>query len=142
MKIPLKFIFCALFVTIGAYAQHPNENKLKFYHKNPVWIRMMEDSSVNYYEAKIAFEEFWRNKEKPEEEHEANEKSKKKSFLARLFQSTSDSKKYSFEYKRFENWLRTKAPYIKPDGTLMTDDEYLKLINEELRRRKEDALKF
>lgn len=141
MKIPSIFIFCALLISISVSAQHPNKNKLRFYHKNPEWIHMMGDSSVNYYEAKIAFEEFWRNKEKPEE-RETDEKSEEKSFFVRLFQNTSDSKKYSFEFKQFENWLRIKAPYVKSDGTLMTDDEYLELINEELRRRKEDALKF
>lgn len=142
MKNLLFFIVSStVFFTAVSAQNPPDKAKIKFYQKNPVWIRMMDDSTVNYNEAKIAFEEFWKGKEEPEEEgYETNEK--RKSLLARLFENDEDSEKYAFEHKRFENWLRTKAPYVKPDGTLMSDDEYLKLINEELRRRKEDASKL
>lgn len=140
-NIPTIVFACIAFTTIVSAQNQPDKAKIKFYQKNPVWIRMMDDSTVNYNEAKIAFEEFWKGKEEPEEEgHETNEK--RKSLLARLFENDEDSEKYAFEHKRFENWLRMKAPYVKPDGTLMSDDEYLKLIDEELRRRKEDASKL
>jgi len=144
MKKLLSFLISSIVLVTAVSAQQQTDKaKIKFYQKNPVWIQMMEDSTVNYHEAKLAFDEFWKGKEEPEEEgFERHTKKKKRSILARLFKSNDDAEKYAFEHKRFENWLRMKAPYVKSDGTLMTDDEYLELVDEELRRRKEDALKY
>jgi hypothetical protein len=104
---------------------------------------MMDDSSANYHEAKLAFDEFWKGKIQPEEEgYETNEKVEKESFGKRLSENDSDAKKYAFEHKRFENWLREKAPFVRLDGTIMTDDEIQKMVQEELKRRSDDASKF
>jgi hypothetical protein len=143
MKRTLLILF-----TIGASsfvvnAQQTEKQKLKSYRKNPHWITMMDDSSVNYNEAKLAFEEFWKGKERPEEEgHETNEKIERKSFLEKIFENNSDARKYAFEHKRFENWLLMKAPFVRLDGTIMSDDEILQMVSEELKRRTEDAVKF
>lgn len=143
MKLKLLLVCICLSVTGYVMGQESQSRKLKNYRKNPVWIQMMDDSTVNYNEAKLAFDEFWRGKETPEEEgFETNKKIEKKSRLEKNSESTEDAKKYAFEHKRFENWLRTKAPYVKPDGSIMTDQEIQELTNEELRRRKEDASKF
>lgn len=44
------------------------------YHESPVWIKMMNDPNVNYYEACKAFDIYWIGREIPaESEGEANE---------------------------------------------------------------------
>lgn len=130
-------VFVTILISTNVYCQQSEKAKLRLYQKSPVWINMMEDSNVNYHEAKLAFEEFWKGKEVPEEEgYETNENISKKSFIESIFENNKDAKKYAFEHKRFENWLRIKAPFVKLDGQLMTDEEVLSLITEELQRRK------
>lgn len=92
----------------------------------PYWIAMMNDSTVNYYDAVNAFDIYWKNRVKPTEdngeaidifgnqkspEEEQNEKSR-----------TSE---YVFEYKQFLNWKQTHKNLIKPDGTLLTNEEIM-----------------
>lgn len=40
---------------------------------NPPWVKMMTDPNVNYYEAVKAYEDFWKGREKPNNEAEEME---------------------------------------------------------------------
>lgn len=142
MKKPLLLLSLFSTLSFAVLAQQTDKEKLKSYRKNPYWIAMMDDSTANYNEAKLAFEEFWKGKVRPEEEgYKTNEKIKKES-AKRLVENDSDAKKYAFEHKRFENWLREKAPFVRLDDSIMTENEIQKLVQDELRRRNEDASKF
>jgi len=92
----------------------------------PYWIAMMDDPKVNYYQAIEAFEKYWENREQPTEKDgeakdifekdktkEENEKEEKRSVL------------YVYEYKQFLNWKDKNKDFVKPDGTIMTQQEIL-----------------
>ncbi|MCZ8286099.1 MAG: hypothetical protein O9353_11655 [Bacteroidia bacterium] len=96
---------------------------------------MMNDSTVNYFEIKKAFDLFWQNKPLPTEEEEIigerNGKAREKeSFLKNLFKSKKekqeeDSNKYAFAYKKFKHWELINLPYVQEDGRILTANERL-----------------
>jgi hypothetical protein len=92
---------------------------------------------VNYKLAVKAFNDYWKNKEKPAEEEEI--------FAAKAKKIKSDPKgpetqMYAFEYKRFLNWQRSVLPFVQPDGRILTKAERLKIFEEEKKRRQEAGL--
>lgn len=119
-----------------------DKKKLKEFRNNPVWITMMDDSTVNYYEAQIAFDEFWRGKQSPGELNEGEhgeEEEHERSIAARILKSDKRYKEeivqYAFEHKKFKYWLRKNAPYVKEDGTVMSQSEKDALVQQELANR-------
>lgn len=84
----------------------------------PSWVKMMDDPKVNYYQAVNEFNNFWKDKVKPEEENEFfNDQKIKKA------PEDSDALKYAFEYKKFMHWQREMLVFVKEDGTLLTSEE-------------------
>lgn len=126
-KIRLLFLMILLLAyTNILYAQ---QNKTD---DKPGWIRMMNDSTVNYFTAVKAFNDFWKGKEKPVEEDEtfaANAKKEK-----RRSPKEKDAEKYAFEYKKFLNWQRSVLPYVQPDGRILTPQQRLKIFYEEKKK--------
>ena len=55
-----------LFFSIHAFAQ--TKSKTPNYSKHPYWIDMIKDPNVNYFEAVKAYDEFWKDRKKPEQE--------------------------------------------------------------------------
>jgi hypothetical protein len=104
----------------------------------PQWVKMMDDPQVNYFTAKKEFENFWKNKERPTEEKETfgNFQTKKETKVKAA--KTADAQKYSFEYKKFLNWQREIAPYVQPDGHILSVEERIKIWEQEKKNR-EDA---
>ena len=92
----------------------------------PYWIAMMNDSTVNYYDAVNAFDIYWKNRVKPTEDNgEAidifgNQKSPEEEQKEK-----SRTSEHVFEYKQFLNWKQTHKNLIKPDGTLLTNEEIM-----------------
>ena len=127
------------------YAQGKSHSKkqLREYRNNPHWINMMDDSTANYYEAKLAFEEFWRGKPTPEQlnegEFEAEEEEHDRSIFARILKSDNQYKaeivQYAFEHRKFNYWLRKNAPYVKADGTVMSQAEKDQIVQQEIANR-------
>lgn len=109
----------------------------KEYERKPLWIQMMNDPAVNYFEAKKAFDLFWKNKPLPTEEDEImgeqhGSGEKRRSFLKELFKSKKErqeeeSQRYAFDYKKFKHWERLVLPYVQEDGRILSQDEKLKL---------------
>ena len=132
----LLFCLIALSSAISAQTTHTQ----KEYERKPLWIDMIKDPAVNYFEAKKAFDLFWKNKPLPTEEDEIiGEKNgtgeKRNSFLKELFKSKKErkeeeSQKYAFDYKKFKQWERLAFPYIQADGKILSQDEKLKLWQE------------
>lgn len=140
-KVIIVFLFVIFSKTLLC-AQALTKKEERNYRHHPVWITMMNDPHVNYYKAEEAFNLFWEGKEKPEEEgyegeEIGGEKKEKKSFFEKLFENDKDAKKYAFQYKQFKNWLKVKYAYLKPDGTLMSEDEFQQQVQDELSRRKQ-----
>ena len=124
MLKPLLFTICILH-GFNLFAQ---KNKETDYRKNPVWIQMMEESSVNYFEAVLAFNLYWEHRNKPLEEDElfsANQEDKMEdNFIARKRSEKNESNEdVAFAYKKFKRWQITNASLIHEDGTLLTPEE-------------------
>ena len=115
----------------------------------PSWITMMDDPDVNYYEAVKAFNEYWKNKEKPIEEgelFEAVENKEKEAELKQRKEKSKDedpAKKYAFEYKRFLWWMKEIEPFVQSDGRILSMDERISQWKQskELKKQQEQKLK-
>lgn len=111
------------------------------YAKYPVWIDMMKDPNVNYFEAIKAYETFWKHHDKPKEEEEwigekftpKEKKENRKLTVWERFKMRREEKeekemeKYAYQCKRFEHWVFINKPYLQPDGRLLTPEERLEL---------------
>jgi hypothetical protein len=90
----------------------------------PYWIAMMDDPKINYYQAIDAFEKYWSNRERPTEKDgegiDIFEKDKKESEKKKPIE-------YVYEYKRFLNWKEKYKDLVKPDGTIMSQEEIIEL---------------
>ncbi len=133
----LSILLLIIFGT-GIYGVASAESAKK-YHQHPYWIEMMKDPNVNYFEACKAYDAFWKGRIKPrgeediigqqndvnagaDKDHYKSERRERKEK-----QQDADLQKYAFDCKKFENWKRQNAPYVKSDGHLMTSDERLKV---------------
>ncbi len=119
-----------------AISQTSESKKLEEYREYPHWIHMKEDSSVNYFEAVKAFDEFWKDRKAPIEDDatgEAEKDKEKEWTLARRILHTKEyklekeSEAYRFEHKKFKHWQLTVEPYVQPDGRILTSDEQLEI---------------
>lgn len=148
MKIKYTFhslLFLSFFSTQAQSLDSPSEKKLfQVYHTKPLWIAMMSDPNVNYFEACTAFEMYWTGREIPAEtEGEANklyetkgedkkkserelererEKAKKEGFYRKeeheevegLHFEDPNSYTMIYAYKQFINWRRVMSHKIDP----------------------------
>lgn len=105
------------------------ENKEALYRKSPVWIDMMNAPHVQYAEALRAFELYWANREKPAGEHAMlgadNTEKRKADFVRKKKKKGGEAEQYAVEYKAFMHWKEKMAPYVKPNGEVMTAEERL-----------------
>lgn len=123
-----KFILLLIFLSFSAQntvAQKAKTNSLE-------WIKMMDDPNVNYFKAVENFNNYWKNREKPTEENEifrekSTEKRKKES---------KETLKYAFEYKKFLNWQKKTLPFVKSDGTILSQKERIEIWEQEKLKRK------
>ena len=139
-----RWLSLSLLLTFSLFSQGPlSAQSAKKYHQHPYWIDMMKDPNVNYFEACKAYDAFWKGRIKPREEEEiigqqndVNAGADKDHYKAerrekKEKQQDADLQKYAFDCKKFENWKRQNAPYVKSDGHLMTADERLKVWHQQ-----------
>ena len=117
----------------------------KQFTKEPEWITMMEDSNANYYLTIAAYDQFWKNREKPTEEDEIigegkplNKRSKLKMLLFDWLDAKErrEAQKYKLDCKKFEHWKLVNFPYVQEDGRILSKDEQLKIWKETRRKIK------
>jgi hypothetical protein len=137
-----------MYLAVPAEAQNKTKNALRIqkdsvkeekaklarYHSEAVWVGMMDDSTTNYHEAMKAFEEFWRDRRRPSEKEESLEikLSEEHSWLEKIFKAKEIKEEklveqYSFAHKRFLNWMQVNAPFVQPDGRILSPEERLEL---------------
>jgi hypothetical protein len=93
---------------------------------HPYWIDMMNDSNINYYEAVNAFDKYWENRTPPtEKDGEAQDLFDKPKTPEQEAEQLTRSTEFVFQYKKFLNWKQTHKNLVKPDGTIMTQEEIL-----------------
>lgn len=122
-------ISSAATLSFSANAQESNRTS------TPQWVIMMNDPNTNYYEAVKAFDDFWKGKEKPVEEDEVFSNKEKHRETKKV--TDADAAKYKFEYKKFLNWKRETAPFVRAYGHILTAEERLQLFEEERKRREQ-----
>ncbi len=132
----------------------------KNYAAEPVWIKMIDDKNVNYYEAMKAYNEYWKYHPKPSGEEEEEMGEKDKSFRereretkreikkdSRKQQSAEELKKKSeenlmkYHVKRFEQWAREVKPFVQDDGRILSDKERMEIWKKQQEETKQQQKK-
>ncbi|OQP66316.1 hypothetical protein A3860_12495 [Niastella vici] len=146
MKI-LKFLQGLVIVIPILLLSHVSMAQNKTGSVTPSWITMMDDPNVNYFKAVEAFESYWKNREKPEEENEifesAVDKRKEEELKAksRRISATDPAKLYAFEYRKFLWWMKQTEPFVQPDGRIKSMDERIAEWKIQKQQKKEQAIK-
>jgi hypothetical protein len=133
----MRIWFAITLFTICIHFASAQKNLNKFYKKNPVWIDMIKDPNVNYFEAVKAYDSFWSNRKKPVEEDlilnqnkGVNDTEKDKISRRALREKRREkllNEKYGFECKKFEHWKMQVKPYVQADGSILSKEAQLKL---------------
>jgi hypothetical protein len=130
-----KFLTLFFVLSIISYSTNAqsNYNKDDFKSK-PVWITMMDDEKVNYYQAIEAYELYWKDKVQIEGEDDIiNEKASRKEEKEREKQEKqlrkmkpADRNNYDqlkYQNKRFKNWMNEVKPFVQEDGRILSRQE-------------------
>ncbi len=129
-----------------------NYNEADF-SSRPVWIEMMNDSTVNYNQAVKAFNLYWKERIKPgEEEERMNEEkkqSREKELEHRRFEKElrkmnaaerNEFDRVNYQYKRFVNWMREMRPFVQPDGRILTAQQRMDIWKQQLAESKRQKI--
>ncbi len=146
-KTVIGFVFMLL--GFAAFPQVKNHFTKKEMKKNPVWVGMIKDEHVNYFEALKAFELYFTAHKFPvmeEEEMGRNEKLKERILKSEakykkkkrkeviepnaLEKEKHEQTKLAFEVKRFNHWEMQTRPFVKEDGSIMSAEEQMKVWKE------------
>lgn len=134
--VKIKILLTASIMLISIILFSQNQKKSINYSKKPYWIDMIKDPTVNYFEAIKAYDLFWENRKKPQEENDVIGQSKsvasKRNFLSRWFKTKEERdeeaiKKYTLDVKKFNHWKLKVEPYVQADGSILDADARLKL---------------
>lgn len=110
--------------------------------KPPLWVTMMDDPNVNYFEAVKNFNDYWKTREKPVEEKElfgsVGDKEKEESIKQKKgrLKAEDPAQKYAFEYKRFLWWMREVEPFVQSDGRVKGMNERINEWRTQQQQRK------
>ncbi|MFL5764039.1 MAG: hypothetical protein ACJ77K_08870 [Bacteroidia bacterium] len=129
LKIKL-FLILAFFSGLHSFSQ--NKTQTPDYSKHPYWIDMMNDPHVNYFEAIKAYDEFWKDRKKPDQEDDIIGQKKTGAGKHHLFKTREEReeaevRKYALDVKKFEHWKIKVKPYVQEDGRILNADEQLEL---------------
>lgn len=117
-------------------AQDKKSAPTRDYKNEPVWISMMTDPNVNYYEAVKAFEMYWEGKIEPEEEYElineghittAQGDSLRQARMEWTQAQRNEYEQMKYQFKRFKDWKRTVQPFVQSDGRILSEQERLEI---------------
>ena len=131
-----------MFCVLGAIAGHAQNNQQysnRDYAKKPIWITMMADTSVNYFEIEKAFNTYWQHHTMPETEHDVigekaeREKHPSKRTLRKM-QADDDMR---MAVKKYEWWCQQMKPYVQDDGRILTPSERLKIWEQQQNEKKQ-----
>src|SRR6478609_8199686 len=128
-------VLCGLSELNAQNYSPPSKATIKDYRKNPRWIEMMASPTANYFEASIAFDEFWKGKPNPIElmEHEGEGEEHEGEAHERISEREREELiHYAMDYKKFKFWQIQHQGFIHADGTIMTEEEIQAMVQQEL----------
>ncbi len=137
MKFTRSILITLSCISFGANAQSASTvNDAK---EQPVWIQMMNDESVNYFETVEAFNSYFKTHPKPDDEVEeqlmsGNAHSKieyeremkrenKKMLTEEERKALVDKEQMIYQVKRFRNWMKEMKPFVQEDGHILSTGE-------------------
>ena len=109
----------------------------KEYGRNPLWITMIKDTSVNFFEAEKAFKIYFQHHNKPEGENEdIGERKKREKYPSKREQREMQRENHMrMDVKRYEHWRDKVRPYVQPDGRILTPSERVKIWEQQKSRK-------
>jgi hypothetical protein len=131
MKIKYLLLAC-IFMAATANAQlyHYTQSD---YAARPVWVEMIKDTSINFFEAEKAFQTYFQHHEQPGGEHdvigERGAKGKRPS--KRMQRKMLADDQMRMEVKKYERWNDKVLPFVQSDGSILTPTQRLKLWNDQ-----------
>jgi hypothetical protein len=134
-----------------AFAQEKTQESR--YKKEPLWIVMMEDTTVNFYETVKAFREYFEERAMPKEpmeteggdsferevgleERDGGEKSEKERERENRIQNPNEPS-YASEVKSFRGWYYSTQPWVRENGTIVGPLERQAIIDKQTEELKE-----
>ena len=126
-------IFCAAY-TVDAQQKVYSE---KEYAKSPVWIQMIRDTSVNFFDAEKAFTTYFRHHEKPQgEQEDIGEHAKREKYPSKSEQRKMQRENHMrMEVKKYEHWHQMMLPFVQPDGRILTPAERIQIWKDQKNKR-------
>lgn len=147
----LGLVFCS----VMAMAQNSsNTYNPKKYKKEPLWIQMMDDPKANYYETIKAFRVYWKDRVLPKEPFETegaesferevglvtdkeSEEKREREEKKRAKRNKTKGVDYSAEVRAFKGWIQGVKPWVKEDGSIVTEQERQAIVDKQQREIKE-----
>ena len=124
----LYILFFCVCLSVSLHAQTSVHTE-KDYARSPLWISMIKDTAVNYFEAEKAYKIYFQHHDNPGGEneeigmHEAREKYPSKKELRKI-QADNHMR---MEVKRYERWHDKMKPYVQEDGYILSPSQRLKI---------------
>ncbi len=130
MKLKIKSLCSGIVIAMLFYSFNAkSQNKVKpDYSSYPYWIKMMDDTTANYFDAVLAFNTYWKDKQKPMEENERFEEAGMPDTVAKKQRIP-----YGFEYMKFKNWQMQIEPYVQDNGSILYPYQRLSILQDERR---------
>lgn len=149
---------------IGTSANAQSKYKQSDFKSKPIWISMMNDPNVNYYEAVEAFNVYFSKHLMPrieEEEmgkqqgykatsvksHEEEEREREEREEVAAANNGKKHLKKTYEginrlemamaVKAFKQWMRTEKSWVQPDGSILSEQEKQAIIDKQQQELKE-----
>jgi hypothetical protein len=132
-----------LLCTANAQVKYAKSN----YRKHPEWIRMMKDTSANYFETIKAFREYFKDRVLPKEANElkgsdsfetevgleemgaGHESEREREHEKRM--RNPQEPDYSAEVRAFKGWFYSIQPWVREDGSIIGPVEQQAIINKQ-----------
>ncbi len=120
-------LFCLCIAQLGM-AQKKQYSQ-KDYAREPVWINMIRDTSVNFFEAEKAFNTYFENHELPGGENEViGEHAKTTKQPSKREQRKMQQENHMrMDVKKYKHWHDMMLPYVQADGHILTPSERLQI---------------
>lgn len=153
-KILLSLVGLIFFAITVSAQNNPKGYNPKKYKKEPLWIQMMDDPKANYYETLKAFRVYWKDRVLPKEPFEtegaesferevglitdkASEEKREREEKKRAKHNKKSVVDYSAEVRAFKGWIQGVKPWVKEDGSIMTEQERQAIVDKQQRELKE-----
>ena len=142
---------------IGVAANAQSKYNQSDFKSKPIWISMMNDPNVNYYEAVEAFNVYFSKhlmprieeeemgkegykatsvKSREEEEREREEReeiaaaNKGKKRLKKTYEGINRLE-MAMAVKKFKQWMRTEKSWVQPDGRVLSEQEKQAIVDKQ-----------